>query len=155
TRNGTDERRGRGSAHARITHPSRHPVDDPGLAIIWSDISPKATAMTYRDSREIILFNGALGSDPARRARVLGHEIGHAIDFSPLDDEQRNQWMNLRALSGAWHGCWGCTDFGTPAGDWAEAVGHTITGGLDPWRSRLGPPPDETAQAFIWSVLVN
>lgn len=131
------------------------PSTIPGWTITWSDVSPGATAMTYRDSRTIIMFNGALGSDPARRARVLGHEIGHAIDFSRLDENQRNQWMGLRALSGAWYGCWGCTDFGTPAGDWAEAVGHTITGGLAPWRSRLGPPPDAIAQAFIWSVLVN
>lgn len=131
------------------------PSTIPGWTIIWSDTSPGATAMTYRDSRTIIMSNGDLGPDPARRARVLGHEIGHAIDFSRLDEDQRNQWMIMRALTGAWYGCWGCTDFGTPAGDWAEAVGHTITGGLDPWRSRLGPPPDAIAQAFIWSVLVS
>lgn len=131
------------------------PSTIPEWTIIWSDTSPGATAMTYRDSRTIIMSNGDLGPDPFRRARVLGHEIGHAIDFSRLDEDQRNQWMIMRALTGAWYGCWGCADFGTPAGDWAEAVGHTITGGLDPWRSRLGPPPDATAQAFIWSMLVN
>lgn len=131
------------------------PATIPGWTIVWSDTSPGATAMTYAETRTIIMSNRDLGPDPARRARVLGHEIGHAIDFSRLDDAVRRQWMDLRALSGPWFGCWGCTDFGTPAGDWAEAVGHTVTGGLGPWRSQLGPPPDATAQVFVWSVLAN
>ena len=109
--------------------------------------------MTYPGTSTIVLSNRDLGPDIGFRARVLGHEIGHAVDFSRLDDTARQYWMALRSLSGAWYGCWGCTDFATPAGDWAESVGHTITGGLGPWRSALGPPPDATAQSFIWTVL--
>lgn len=59
--------------------------------------------------------------DAASLARVLAHELGHAVDLTMNDAEDRDRWLSQRAKPTApwWPGD-GVSDFGTGAGDFAE-----------------------------------
>jgi hypothetical protein len=59
--------------------------------------------------------------DAATLARVLAHELGHAIDLTLNDAGDRDRWLAQRGVLGAawWPGD-GVSDFGTGAGDFAE-----------------------------------
>jgi hypothetical protein len=73
---------------------------------------------------------------------TLYHEVGHSHDFTFLNTAERDRWSAARGYAGAtWFGCNGCSDYETPAGDWAEAFASCHTGWDDQWRSELGAPP--------------
>jgi hypothetical protein len=58
--------------------------------------------------------------------------------------------MQLRGLdaSGAWFGCSACTDFATPAGDFAEVFSYWQTG--TDFQSRMaGYPSPEALEALL------
>ena len=59
---------------------------------------------------------------PSLLQHVVAHELGHAYDAARLTDRDRSEWRRARGISAdtPWYGCSGCTDFGTPAGDFAE-----------------------------------
>jgi hypothetical protein len=48
----------------------------------------------------------------------------------------------------SWYGCDGCTDYRSPAGDWAEVFAYWLAGPGD-FRSQMGPPPDAAHMALI------
>src|SRR5262249_33766217 len=81
----------------------------------------------------------------------IAHEIGHAIDLSYNTPETRRQWMKLRGIdpSTAWFGCDRCSDYNTPAGDFAETFAFLLRGPKY-FRSRISPPPTaEQVEALI------
>ena len=73
---------------------------------------------------------------------VTAHEIGHAFDASQMSASRRADWLSARDIdpSTPWYGCGGCTDFATPAGDFAEVFAQWARGS-GPNRSRMAPPP--------------
>lgn len=73
---------------------------------------------------------------------VLAHELGHAYDQSRLSDAQRAEWLAARGLAAGtpWQGCHRCTDFATPAGDFAEVYAQWRRGASDN-RSELAGSP--------------
>jgi hypothetical protein len=73
---------------------------------------------------------------------VMYHEVGHSHDFTYLNTAKRDRWSAARGYPDeTWFGCNHCTDYETPAGDWAEAFASCHTGWNDQWRSELGAPP--------------
>jgi hypothetical protein len=76
-------------------------------------------------------------------SHTIAHEIGHALDFSQGNLAKHKSYLLLRGLSATtpWRGCDGCTDYATPAGDWAEVFAYWLAGPGD-YRSKMGPPPD-------------
>ena len=72
---------------------------------------------------------------------VLAHELGHLLDVTRLDDDQRAQWRAVRGIPAdtPWFGCDGCTDFATPAGDFAEVYAQ--------WQRRASGNRSELAPA--------
>ncbi|MEO7836636.1 MAG: hypothetical protein ABIS21_03215 [Acidimicrobiales bacterium] len=86
-------------------------------------------------------------------ATVFAHEVGHAVDDRHMTPAERGEYLAVRGISGAWFGCNGCTDYATPAGDFAEvfALGHGPAG---PFRSLMRvdggrkrqPSPEELAE---------
>ena len=80
-------------------------------------------------------------------ARVIAHELGHAIDLELNDDDDRSRWRAVRGVSDdvPWWPEGTSYDFDTLAGDFAEAFAVLETG-VDP-RSRVAGAltPDQLA----------
>lgn len=72
----------------------------------------------------------------------IAHELGHALDFSRGTAEKRAQYLKIRGLSPdlTWFGCSGCSDYQTPAGDWAEVFAYWLAGPGD-FRSQMAGAP--------------
>lgn len=76
-------------------------------------------------------------------AHVYAHEVGHSYDFTYNTTERRQQWMSMRGINPntVWFGCNGCTDYQTPAGDYAEVFAYWHT--RFDFKSQMAPRPDE------------
>lgn len=132
---GWEQRRGE-AALARIAF-------DPaalGWEIRFLPERPGYYGMTYRSEQRIDIW---VRPDQSLDllTHVVAHEMGHAVDLTWNDDARRNEYLQLRGLgSRSWFTCDGCTDFSTPAGDFAEVFAYWAVGQTD-FRSTLGPPP--------------
>jgi hypothetical protein len=98
--------------------------------------------LTDSGSRTITMFVRPGQSDESLRV-TLAHEVGHALDFVTGGDAQRRRYLELRGLSPdtPWYPCDGCSDYASPAGDWAEVFALWLMGPGD-FRSQLAGPPD-------------
>ena len=83
-------------------------------------------------------------------AHTLAHELGHAVDLTYGSDYRRSEYLRMRGFSSEaeWFGCDSCTDYATPAGDFAEVFEYWLLGGGD-FRSQLAGPPDTTTLEYI------
>lgn len=87
--------------------------------------------LTHLDERRIELFVRACGTQSDELLRhVMAHELGHAYDTTHNTATQRRAWQKARGIpaSTPWYGCSGCTDFATPAGDFAEVYAQWARG---------------------------
>jgi len=75
-------------------------------------------------------------------AFTLAHELGHAVDVTYFGQDERRAWLAARGLDPdtPWWVESGATDFGSGAGDWAEAFAIHLFGGTG--HSRLAGQPD-------------
>jgi hypothetical protein len=75
-------------------------------------------------------------------AFTLAHELGHAVDVTHFGEDERRAWLAARGLDPdtRWWVESGATDFGSGAGDWAEAFAMHLLGGAG--HSRLAGQPD-------------
>ena len=75
-------------------------------------------------------------------AHTLAHELGHAVDLTYGIDYRRSEYRRMRGLSAKadWFGCDACSDYATPAGDFAEVFEYWLLGGGD-FRSQLAGAP--------------
>jgi hypothetical protein len=100
-------------------------------------------AMIFQREHRIEVY--ARPSDDARRvAYDIAHELGHAIDLTFNTTESRKRWMILRGIDPElpWFGCNRCTDFETPAGDFAETFALLLLG-PGHFNGRIAPSPTE------------
>ena len=83
-------------------------------------------------------------------AHTIAHELGHALDFAHNNAAKHAAYLTLRGINPTtdWYGCNGCTDYRSPAGDWAEVFAYWLAGPGD-FRSQMGPPPDKAHMAAI------
>jgi hypothetical protein len=75
--------------------------------------------------------------------RTIGHELGHALDFTLTSDDERTQYIAIRGINATldtWYGCDACEDYSTAAGDWAETFQYWLLG-PGQYYSKMGPPP--------------
>jgi hypothetical protein len=72
----------------------------------------------------------------------IAHELGHAIDLTFNTDETRARWMKSRGIDPAtpWFGCNRCSDYNTPAGDFAETFALLLLGSGQ-FSGRIAPAP--------------
>lgn len=105
---------------------------------------PGFRAMTFPSQHRIEIYVRPNDS-VSLLAYDIAHELGHAIDMTYNTAETRKNWMHVRGIdpSTPWFGCDGCTDFDTPAGDFAETFALLMLGPKD-FRGRIAPRP--TAQ---------
>lgn len=73
-------------------------------------------------------------------ARVLAHEIGHAVDLTLLDTQRRRRWEQARgfAETATWWPASGVSDFASGAGDFAECFATWQVGSAS--RSEIAGP---------------
>ena len=89
---------------------------------------------------------------------MLAHELGHAWDKTRLTDAQRTAWMRVRGIPAGtpWQGCHRCTDFATPAGDFAEVYAQWRRGATDNRSELAGAPSpaelDALAREFFGAL---
>jgi len=112
---------------------------------------PGYRAMTFRTDHRIEVY--ARPADTARAvAYDIAHELGHAIDLAFNTAETRKRWMEVRKIPAetVWFGCSGCSDYTTPAGDFAETFAVLLLG-PEQFRSRIAPAPTEAERQILLS----
>ncbi len=88
-------------------------------------------------------------------AHTLAHEVGHAVDLTYGTKYRHDEYLRMRGFSpdADWFGCDECTDYATPAGDFAEVFEYWLLGGGD-YRSQLGAAPDSVRLEQISHLFV-
>jgi hypothetical protein len=81
---------------------------------------------------------------------VMSHEMGHAYDAAHMTASLRKAYMAARGIPAGtpWFGCSYCTDFKTPAGDFAETYSQWQRGTHDS-RTQIAPMPNASQLAAI------
>ena len=89
-------------------------------------------------------------------AHTLAHELGHAVDLTYGTSYRRHEYRRMRGFSAdvKWFGCDACSDYATPAGDFAEVFEYWLLGGGD-YRSQLGGPPDTQTLEYVSTLFVE
>ena len=94
-----------------------------GFEVVFAPARPGYLGLTHLDARRIEVFVRTCDRQSSELLRhVLAHEVGHAHDTVLMSSTQRAAWLVARGIPAGtpWYGCSGCTDFATPAGDFAE-----------------------------------
>ncbi len=88
-------------------------------------------------------------------ARILAHELGHAVDVRMNDGDERRRWLELRGVPDApWWPGEGVADFATGAGDFAESFAAWQVGPYD-YRGELAPAPTAEEIAVLSELAQN
>ena len=128
----------------------RHPIPG-GISISYLSGRSDLLGLTYLSQRHIDLFvRSCSGESSALLRHVIAHELGHAYDATRMTPELRAQYLAARGIPAGtpWMGCDRCTDFATPAGDFAEMYSLWQRGGGDS-RSRMGSTPGAAGLAAL------
>jgi hypothetical protein len=101
--------------------------------------SPKVISIYVRDNESLDTL-----------ARTIAHEMGHALDFTRVNDSLAAQYIAIRGIDATpatWFGCNECSDYQTAAGDFAESFQYWLLGDGQ-FLSQMGPKPtsDQLAQ---------
>lgn len=135
---GWQQRRGE-AAVSRL----RRPADARAVTVAFRAARPDVLGLAHLRERRVEVFVRSCASQSdARLLHVVAHELGHLVDAVRLTSELRDQWLAARGIPAGtpWFGCDGCTDFATPAGDFAETYAQWQRGATTS-RSQLAPAP--------------
>lgn len=133
-------------ALARVDFPWRRIL--PGWSIAFLPERAGLRGLTKVDERRIEIF--VRDADTADSlARIVAHELGHALDVELNSTSDRERWRAVRGVGAdvEWWPGNAMSDFETLAGDFAEAVATWLTG--SPSQSRVAPPPGPAALAVL------
>lgn len=135
---GWEQRRG-ATMLARIRYPYW------GLAFSIDFLGARAGFLGYTSYRDRIIevyVRPCSEESDVVLEHTIAHEIGHAVDDSFSDETRRAQWDRVRGIPAGtpWYGCSTCSDYDTPAGDFAETFAYWQVGPSD-YRSLIAPPP--------------
>ena len=112
-----------------------------GYTIDFEPGRPGYLGMTYPNEHRIVVW--VRPEHTAERiAFTVAHELGHAVDRTFVTDEERARYREVRGISltSSWWACNACSDYATPAGDFAETFAAWQLG-ADDFRSQVAPPP--------------
>src|SRR5688572_12614493 len=117
------------------------PWQELGYKVVFMGSRPGYRGMTITRTRRIEIY--VRPSDtPRRLAYTLAHEFGHVIDLTHNTVQSRSRWMEKRGIDPKtpWFGCDACSDYGTPAGDFAESFAAMLVG-PEFYCGKMMPPP--------------
>jgi hypothetical protein len=131
---------------ALITFPWRRTL--PGWSIAFLPARAGLRGLTRVDDRRIEIYLRD-GDSAASSARVVAHELGHAVDVELNSPSDRERWRAVRGVppSVSWWPGNEVSDFDTLAGDFAEAFATMLTGSVS--LSRVAPPPGPADLAVL------
>lgn len=115
----------------------------PGWRIAFSGGRDDVRGLTYSAERRIEIYVRE-GDTAAGIARVVAHELGHAVDLARGTDSMREAWRAQRSIDEDtpwWPGS-GAADFATGAGDFAECFATWLVGSSS-LSQVAGPCTDE------------
>jgi len=97
---------------------------------------------TYADRRIEVYVGPCSRESDAVLTHTIAHEIGHAVDYTLGDPGRRARWQRARGIPAGtpWFDCSACTDYHTPAGDFAETFAYWQAGPSG-FRSTMAGPP--------------
>ncbi len=121
----------------------------PGWTIEFVRGDSEIAGYTWSHEARIEVFVRPSSSSESLR-RVLAHEIGHAIDVTLNDGDDRRRWQEARGLGESpWWPVSGAADFETGAGDFAESFAFWVMGDSADFRSLIGDVPSESDLALL------
>lgn len=126
----------------------------PGWTIIFSPGRSGVLGYTYVDTQTIEIFVRGNQSE-GLLAHVIAHELGHAVDVTKNNGDERRQWQQARSITSAdwWPGN-GANDFSTGAGDFAESFAAWVVGPAH-FRSNLAGPPNSSQLDLMAELATN
>ena len=123
---GWEQRRGEAALASLSTGAERT-----GFQVTFAPARSGYMGLTHLQEQRIDMYvrSCAKQSDDLLR-HVMAHELGHAWDTTHLTDSRRSAYQAARGIPAPtdWYGCSGCTDFATPAGDFAEVYAQWARG---------------------------
>jgi hypothetical protein len=134
------------AALALIDFPWRRVL--PGWSIAFLPDRPGLRGLTIVDDRRVEIYVRD-NDTPASLARIIAHELGHAVDVELNSPSDRDRWRAARGVRPEVH-WWPAnaeSDFDTLAGDFAEAMATLLTGSVS--QSRVAPPPGPSELALL------
>jgi hypothetical protein len=120
----------------------------PGWSIEFLPAQAGLRGLTRVDGRRIEIYLRD-GDSPESSARVVAHELGHAVDVELNSAADRERWRAVRGVAPSvpWWPANAVSDFDTLAGDFAEAFATMLTGSVS--LSRVAPPPGPAELAVL------
>lgn len=141
---GTIESRG-AAALALINYPWQRT----GYSIVFTGPNDNLLGLTEPSRQQITIYLRPTQS-LSDVTHILGHEIGHAVDFTMTSDAERAEYRRIRGLDDRpWYPTCGiCPDYTFPVGDWAETFAYWLLGNGN-FNSQLAGKPTPAQLAAL------
>src|SRR4051794_13792470 len=128
-----------------------------GVSVSFKGARSGYLGLTYPAQHHVDMFVRSCSSESWSLLRhVMAHEMGHAYDAAHMTAAKRARYMAMRGIPAGtpWFGCGYCTDFATPAGDFAETYSQWQRGSSDS-RTRIAPMPGSASLARIGAAFFS
>ncbi len=122
-----------------------------GVSVSFKGAKAGYLGLTYPAQRHVDVFVRSCSAESTTLLRhVISHEMGHAYDAAHMTPALRDAYTKMRGIPAgtAWFGCNYCSDFATPAGDFAETYSQWQRGSSDS-RTKMAPMPGSAQLADI------
>jgi hypothetical protein len=130
----------------------RYPWPATGYSIVFSGPREGFLGLTVTETRTVNIYVRN-GQSAGSIARVIAHELGHAVDITMTTDEERLDYLGIRGLGDVpWYpDCLRCSDYGSPAGDFAEVFTYWLLGDGS-FNSLIGGTPSAIELAQLQPI---
>ena len=122
-----------------------------GVTVSFKGAKAGYLGLTFPERHHVDVYVRTCSAESFTLLRhVMSHEMGHAYDAAHMTPALRKAYMAMRGIPAGtpWFGCNYCTDFKTPAGDFAETYSQWQRGSHDS-RTQIAPMPSSSELARI------